>query len=112
MTEGFDVIDAELEEHRNPVARVYEDGSIEGFDEGMAVEDIEMVLGPNREALYRRSETVENEEGDEEIQSQEDMVEPGADGYLAVVIESLPYPYKADFDTVTEQMARPPAYYE
>lgn len=113
MSTEIDILDAELEDHKNPVATIRDDGAVEGYDEGMAEEDIEKVLGPNHEVPYRDARKVTDEDGEQMTEEHLHWIEPGDPGYLIAVVEALPWPYKADWDSVElEALTEPEVTYD
>lgn len=97
------IIDLEVEDKTGEpeqVATIHKDGIIDAQD-SMIEEDIRNTLGPNREVGYRYSER-RMQNGNEVIAECQTLIEPGEQGYLAVVSEVLPYPYGVDWDKTDE----------
>lgn len=103
-----DLESAETEDAAERVATIHEDGSISAVD-SMVEEDLDAMLGENRAAAYRYSSTEQPESGEEPIIVEEmAFIEPGEQGYLAVVGENITYPYGVDWEnTDTESLQDP-----
>lgn len=85
-------------ETEEDVATIDENANISA-DDPMVEDDLDILLGPNREAWFRYSTTKETEEeGDPIIEERELMVRPGEKGYLVAVSENLATPYTVNWD--------------
>lgn len=90
------------------VATIHEDGSIDAVDSAVE-EAIDAMLGENRAAPYRYSSTEQAGPGEEPtIVEEMAFIQPGEQGYLAVVAENISYPYGVDWEnTDTDSLQDP-----